>query len=138
MEIIANDMGNRTTPSYVAFNQTERLIGETAMYQSATKPHNTVFDVKRLIGRKLSDTTVQAEMKYCPFKVVAGTNDSPFIEIEYKGIKKSFSAEEISSMILLKMKYIAEDYWVRKSKMQSLQYQFFLTTVNVNQQKTRV
>ncbi|XP_044063609.1 heat shock cognate 71 kDa protein-like [Siniperca chuatsi] len=109
VEIIANDQGNRTTPSYVAFTDTERLIGDAAKNQVAMNPANTVFDVKRLIGRKFDDPVVQSDMKYWPFKVV---NDSskPKVEVEYKGEIKNFYPEEISSMVLTKMKEISEAY----------------------------
>ena len=110
VEIIANDQGNRTTPSYVAFNETERLIGDAAKSQAAMNANNTVFDAKRLIGRKFTDPGVQSDMKHWPFKVVSGTGGTPIIEVEYKGEKKQFKAEEISSMVLTKMKEIAEAY----------------------------
>lgn len=116
VEIIVNDMGHRTTPSYVAFNETERMIGDSAMYQASVNPRNTIFDAKRLIGRKFSDATVQADMKYWPFTVVKGTNDSPMIEIEFKGERKQLKAEEISAMILTKMKSIAENYLGKEVK----------------------
>ncbi|GAA5862636.1 hypothetical protein JCM5296_000075 [Sporobolomyces johnsonii] len=109
VEIIANDQGNRTTPSYVAFTDTERLIGDAAKNQVAMNPHNTVFDAKRLIGRKFADQEVQSDMKHWPFKVIdKGTK--PIIQVEYKGETKEFTPEEISSMILLKMKETAEAY----------------------------
>lgn len=138
VEIIANDQGNRTTPSYVAFTDTERLIGDAAKNQVAMNPGNTVFgklpikqtnrntshttpaasagflinsvpDAKRLIGRKFDDAVVQSDMKHWPFKVV---NDSskPKMEVEYKGEIKTFYPEEISSMVLTKMKEISEAY----------------------------
>jgi len=110
VEIIANDQGNRTTPSYVAFNETERLIGDAAKSQAAMNANNTVFDAKRLIGRKFTDPGVQSDMKHWPFKVVSGTGGTPIIQVEYKGEKKQFKAEEISSMVLTKMKEIAEAY----------------------------
>ena len=110
VEIIANDQGNRTTPSYVAFTETERLIGDAAKSQAAMNAHNTVFDAKRLIGRKFTDPGVQSDMKHWPFKVVSGTGGTPIIEVEYKGETKQFKAEEISSMVLTKMKEIAEAY----------------------------
>ncbi|KAJ1410018.1 Heat shock protein 70 family [Sesbania bispinosa] len=110
VEIIANDQGNRTTPSYVAFTDTERLIGDAAKNQVAMNPHNTVFDAKRLIGRRFSDPSVQSDMKHWPFKVVPGSADKPMIVVHYKGEEKHFSAEEISSMVLTKMKEIAEAY----------------------------
>ncbi|XP_020202906.1 heat shock 70 kDa protein [Cajanus cajan] len=110
VEIIANDQGNRTTPSYVAFTDTERLIGDAAKNQVAMNPQNTVFDAKRLIGRRFSDPSVQADMKHWPFKVVPGPADKPMIVVNYKGEEKQFAAEEISSMVLTKMKEIAEAY----------------------------
>ncbi|KAJ0021637.1 hypothetical protein Pint_32349 [Pistacia integerrima] len=110
VEIIANDQGNRTTPSYVAFTDTERLIGDAAKNQVAMNPTNTVFDAKRLIGRRFSDASVQADMKLWPFKVIAGPGDKPMIVVNYKGEEKQFAAEEISSMVLIKMKEIAEAY----------------------------
>ena len=110
VEIIANDQGNRTTPSYVSFSDTERLIGDSAKNQCAMNPENTVFDAKRLIGKKFSDPIVKADMKHWPFVVKDGGNDKPVIEVEYKGEKKSFSPEEISSMVLSKMRDISEAY----------------------------
>jgi L1 cell adhesion molecule like protein len=110
VEIIANDQGNRVTPSYVAFTDSERLIGDAAKNQVAMNPHNTVFDAKRLIGRSFSDPIVQADMKHWPFKVVQKPGDKPFISVEYKGETKEFSPEEISAMVLIKMKETAEAY----------------------------
>jgi len=109
VEIIANDQGNRTTPSYVAFTDTERLIGDAAKNQVAMNPGNTVFDAKRLIGRRFDDEKTQADMKHWPFKVV---NDcgKPKIQVEFKGERKVFAPEEISSMVLTKMKETAEAY----------------------------
>merc|ERR1712117_211213 len=114
VEIIANDMGNRTTPSYVAFTDTERLIGDAAKNQVAMNPTNTVFDAKRLIGRKFVDSVVQPDMKHWSFKVVKGESEKPKIEVEYKGETKTFAAEEISSMVLTKMKETAEAYLGKK------------------------
>lgn len=115
VEIIANDQGNRTTPSYVAFTESERLIGDAAKNQVAMNPTNTVFDAKRLIGRRFADAEVQSDMKHWPFKVVdKGTK--PFIQVEYKGETKTFTPEEISSMVLLKMKDTAEAYLGNKVK----------------------
>jgi heat shock 70kDa protein 1/6/8 len=88
VEIIANDQGNRTTPSYVAFTDTERLIGDAAKNQTAMNPSNTVFDAKRLIGRRFDDETVQKDIKLWPFKVVNGKDRKPFIEVQYKGERK--------------------------------------------------
>lgn len=109
VEIMAdNTTGERTVPSYVGFTDSDRLIGHAAKNQCAQNPRNTVFDAKRLIGRKFSDPLVQADMKLWPFKVVKGDNDKPLIEVEFKGETKQFSAEEISAMVLTKMKQIAE------------------------------
>jgi L1 cell adhesion molecule like protein len=110
VEIIANDQGNRTTPSYVAFTDTERLIGDAAKNQAAMNPTNTVFDAKRLIGRKYSDKTVQSDIKLWPFKVKSGVSEKPLICVNYKEEEKEFSPEELSSMVLIKMKEIAEAY----------------------------
>ena len=109
VEIIANDQGNRTTPSYVAFTDTERLIGDAAKNQVALNPQNTIFDAKRLIGRKFDDPTVKRDMAHWPFKVVSESN-KPKIQVEYKGEEKTFNPEEISSMVLIKMKETAEAY----------------------------
>jgi len=109
VEIIANDQGNRTTPSYVAFTDTERLIGDAAKNQVAMNPTNTIFDAKRLIGRKFTDATVQADMKHWPFKVME-IDGRPKIEVEYKSELKTFFPEEVSSMVLTKMKETAEAY----------------------------
>merc|ERR1711943_103553 len=109
VEIIANDQGNRTTPSYVAFTDTERLIGDAAKNQCAMNPINTIFDAKRLIGRKFDDPVVQSDCKHWPFKVVSDSN-TPKIEVDYKGEKKTFAAEEISSMVLTKMKETASAF----------------------------
>eukprot|EP00980_Cylindrotheca_fusiformis_P008220 scaffold1736_cov127-Cylindrotheca_fusiformis.AAC.34 len=116
VEIIANDQGNRTTPSYVAFTETERLIGDAAKSQAAMNSQNTVFDAKRLIGRKFTDPSVQADMKHWPFTVVSGPGGTPIIEVEYKGERKQFKAEEISSMVLVKMRDIAEAYLGKEVK----------------------
>ncbi|KMZ57916.1 putative mediator of RNA polymerase II transcription subunit37e [Zostera marina] len=110
VEIISNDQGNRTTPSYVAFTDAERLIGEAAKNQAAMNPVNTVFDAKRLIGRRVDDHSVQSDMKLWPFKITPGPAQKPLICVEYKGEQKEFSAEEISSMVLSKMREIAEAY----------------------------
>ncbi|KAL0375198.1 UNVERIFIED_CONTAM: Heat shock cognate protein 2 [Sesamum radiatum] len=110
VEIIANDQGNRTTPSYVGFTDTERLIGDAAKNQVAMNPTNTVFDAKRLIGRRFTDASVQSDIKLWPFKVIPGPGDKPMIVVNYKGEEKQFAAEEISSMVLMKMREIAEAY----------------------------
>jgi len=109
VEIIANEQGNRITPSYVAFTTNERLIGDAAKNQVASNPANTVYDAKRLIGRKYTDRTVKADMKLWPFEVI-DKDSKPYVRIDYKGKKQTFAAEEISAMVLTKMKNIAEDY----------------------------
>lgn len=110
VEIIANDQGNRTTPSYVAFNDTERLIGDAAKNQAAMNPTNTVYDAKRLIGRKIDDEVVQKDMKLWPFTVKAGGDKKPKIQVQYKGAEATYHPEEISAMVLQKMKETAEAY----------------------------
>jgi len=109
VEIIANDQGNRTTPSYVAFTDTERLIGDAAKNQVAMNPTNTIFDAKRLIGRGFSDASVQSDMKHWPFKV-SNAGGKPRLSVEHKCEEKNFTPEEISSMVLTKMKETAEAY----------------------------
>lgn len=109
VEIIANDQGNRITPSYVAFTPEERLIGDAAKNQAAMNSENTVFDVKRFIGRKFTDSTVQRDKKLLPFKIV-NKDGKPYISVTVKGEEKTFSPEEISAMVLGKMKQIAEEY----------------------------
>ncbi|KAL2341042.1 hypothetical protein Fmac_008982 [Flemingia macrophylla] len=110
VEVIPNDQGNRTTPSYVAFTETQRLLGDAAMNQRSMNPHNTVFDAKRLIGRRFSDRSVQQDIKLWPFKVVPDNRDKPMIAVAYKGEEKHLAAEEVSSMVLFKMKEVAETY----------------------------
>lgn len=116
VEIIANDQGNRTTPSYVAFTDSERLIGDAAKNQVAINPANTVFDAKRLIGRRFSDSSVQADVKHFSYTVVDKDGDKPFCRVMYKGDQKDFSPEEISAMILTKMKDVAESYLGKQVK----------------------
>jgi len=116
VEIIANDLGNRITPSWVAFTEDgQRLIGEAAKNQGAVNPTNTLYDVKRLIGRAFSDETVQRDIKLLPFKII-NRNDKPFIEVVVKGEKKTFAPEEVSAMVLVRMKEIAEAYLGRTIK----------------------
>ena len=110
VEIIANDQGNRTTPSYVAFNDHERLVGNAAKSQSSQNPTNTVFDAKRLIGRNFSDSTVQSDLKHLPYEVRGNKDGKPEIKVMYKGEDRVFQPEEISSMVLVKMKEIAESF----------------------------
>lgn len=109
VEIIANDQGNRVTPSYVAFNEAERLIGDAAKNQASLNPTNTVYDAKRLIGRRFTDATVQHDMKLWPFEVVS-QDGKPNIKVMAQGESKVFSPEEISAMVLLKMKETAEAF----------------------------
>lgn len=113
VEIIANDQGNRTTPSYVAFSDTERLIGDAAKSQVALNPENTIFDAKRLIGRKHDDPKIQQDLVNWPFKVV-NQGGKPKISVEFKGERKLFNPEEISAMVLTKMKETAEMYLGQK------------------------
>lgn len=115
VEIIANDQGNRITPSYVAFTSDERLIGDAAKNQAAMNPVNTIFDVKRLIGRKYTDTTVQRDKKLLPFDIV-NQGDKPMISVNIKDEKKAFSPEQISAMVLGKMKKTAEEYLGKEVK----------------------
>ena len=110
VEIIANDQGNRTTPSYVAFTETERLIGDSAKSQCAMNAENTIFDAKRLIGRKFNDHTVQADLKHLPYKVSNDPSGKCVITANYLGEEKTFTPEEISSMVLVKMRETAEAY----------------------------
>mgnify|MGYP000902729389 FL=1 len=109
VEIISNDQGMRTTPSFVAFTNEERLIGNGAKNQSAQNPENTIFDAKRLLGRKFSDRTVQQDIAMFPFKVI-DKEDKPIIVATVNGEERQFMPEEISSMVLLKMKQTAEEY----------------------------
>ncbi|TAQ87494.1 hypothetical protein B7494_g4196 [Chlorociboria aeruginascens] len=107
VEIIANEQGSFTTPSFVSFTDKERLIGESAKNQAAMNPRNTIFDIKRLIGRRFDDPTVKKDIESWPFKVV-DQDGSPMVEVEYLGENKIFSPQEISSMVLSKMKEVAE------------------------------
>jgi len=113
VEIIANDLGNRITPSYVAFTETERLIGEAAKNQAVQNPENTVYDVKRLIGRNFNDDEVQRDLKLLPYKIV-NKNGLPHIQVQVKGESKTFAPAEISAMVLQKMKEVAEAYLGKK------------------------
>ena len=109
-DVIANEQGNRITPSYVAFTSTERLIGDAAKNQSSANPLNTIYDAKRLIGRKFTDKTVQNDMKLWPFTVRGDKTDKPMIEVDVGEEKKSFYPEQVSAMVLEKMKETAEAY----------------------------
>ncbi len=110
------DQGNRTTPSYVAFTDSEKLVGESAKNQAASNPTNTVFDAKRLIGRRFDDPAIQQDIKSWPFKVIPSATSSNggdaqcLIEVTYKQEKKSYTPEEISAFVLMKMKQTAENY----------------------------
>ncbi|CDR39394.1 CYFA0S03e02806g1_1 [Cyberlindnera fabianii] len=108
-EILANEQGNRITPSYVAFTSEERLVGDAAKNQAASNPANTIFDIKRLIGLKYDDKTVQKEIKHLPYEIINRAGQ-PAVKVNYLGEEKTFTPEEISAMILGKMKSIAEDY----------------------------
>ena len=109
-EIIANDQGTRTTPSFVSFTENERLVGNAAKTNSSINPTNTVFDAKRLLGREFNDPHVQKDIEIFPYKVLSTPDNKPIIEVIYKDEVKQFRPEEISSMILVKMKEIAEAY----------------------------
>ena len=109
-EVIPNDQGNRITPSYVAFTDTERLVGDSAKNQSSMNPKNTIYDAKRMIGKKFSDPSVQQDMKLWSYDVIDDGHDKPQIVVSYQGEEKKFYAEEISAMVLGKMKEIAESY----------------------------
>jgi len=113
VQIIANDQGNRITPSYVAFADAERLIGDAAKNQASLNPENTIFDIKRLIGRQFTDKTVQSDKNLLPYKIV-NKGGKPVVEVQLKGEKREFSAEEISAMILTKMKETAEAFLGKK------------------------
>lgn len=116
VEIIANDQGNRTTPSYVSFNGDERVIGDGAKTLAASNPRNTIFDAKRLIGRRFNDAHVQSDMKLWPFNVKDGRGGKPVITVDYKGEEKEFLPEEISAMVLQKMKQTAEAFLGKEVK----------------------
>ena len=109
VEIITNEMGNRITPSVVAFSEEERLIGEAAKNQATLNPSNTVYDVKRLVGRKYLDKTVQSDKQFLPFEIV-NKDGKPYVEAVINDQKKQFAPEEISAMVLTKMKEIAETF----------------------------
>ncbi|KFA63583.1 hypothetical protein S40285_04115 [Stachybotrys chlorohalonatus IBT 40285] len=113
VEILVNDQGNRITPSYVAFTEDERLVGDSAKNQAAANPYNTIFDVKRLIGRKFNEKEVQADIKHFPYKVIS-KDGKPLVQVEVSGENKNFTPEEISAMILGKMKEVAESYLGKK------------------------
>lgn len=109
VEILVNDQGNRITPSYVAFTEEERLVGDSAKNQAAANPTNTIFDIKRLIGRKFKDEQLQADIKHLPYKVL-NKDGKPIVQVEVAGQNKKFSPEEVSAMVLGKMKEVAESY----------------------------
>ncbi|KAI0026088.1 heat shock protein 70 family [Xylariomycetidae sp. FL0641] len=113
VEILVNDQGNRITPSYVAFTEEERLVGDAAKQQAASNPHNTIYDVKRFIGRKWDEKTLQSDLKHFPYKVIE-QDGKPVIQVEVQGTAKKFTPEEISAVILGKMKEVAESYLGKK------------------------
>lgn len=129
VEIIPNDQGNRTTPSYVAFTDTERLIGDAAKNQVAMNPQNTVFDAKRLIGRRFTDPSVQSDMKLWPFKVISGPGEKPMIVVNYKGEQKQFAPEEISSMVLVKMKETVSAYFNEPTAAAAIAYGLYTAAI---------
>jgi len=113
VEIIPNDQGNRITPSYVAFTDSERLVGDSAKHQVASNPTNTVYDAKRMIGRRYSEKTIQKDIKLWPFEVV-NREGKPYVKVNYQGGERTFAPEEISAMVLTKMKLVAEAYLGKK------------------------
>jgi len=115
VEIIANDQGNRITPSWVAFTDEERLVGDSAKNQAAINPENTVFDIKRLIGRKYGDSTVQHDKKLLPYDIV-DKQGKPYVQVLFKKEKKTYSPEEVSAMVLTKMKEVAEAFLGKEIK----------------------
>ncbi|KAM1028707.1 hypothetical protein FF1_041262 [Malus domestica] len=144
IEIIANDHGNRTTLSYVVFTDTERLIGNVAKDQVAMNPVNTVLDKNRdtffflrNFFMRFFDPSVQSDMKHWPFKVISGSGDKPTIVVTYKGEEKQFTAEENSSMVLVKMREIAEAYLGSsiKKRMSVLLSQLTSTILSVRPQR---
>lgn len=110
VQIISNDQGSNTTPSYVSFTETERLIGDGAKTQSIRNSSNTIYEAKRLIGRKFDESSVQKDIKKFSYNVKADSNNNPSIEVDFKGETKTFSPTEIAGMILSKMKETAENY----------------------------
>lgn len=110
VEIIANDQGERTTPSWVAFTDSERIVGLGAKSQASQNPQNTVFDSKRMIGRNYDDPAIQSDIKHWPFKVIKDKNNKPLIRVQYKEETKELRPEEISAMVLTSMKETAENY----------------------------
>ena len=116
VQIIPNEMGNRITPSVVAFTDSERLIGDGAKNQLPQNPINTIYTIKRLIGRKFSDITVQKDMKLLSYKIVSDGAGKPKVEVAYKGERKQFTPEEVSAMVLQKMKEVAEAFLGKKVK----------------------
>ncbi|RXG60285.1 putative heat shock 70 kDa protein 7 [Armadillidium vulgare] len=130
VEIIANDQGNRTTPSYVAFTDTERLIGEPAKNQAVLNPLNTIFDAKRLIGRSFDDPNVVADKAFWPYKLI-NDNGKPKFDVTFKGQQKIFCPEEISAMILTKMKTVAETHLGGEQQQQQQQQQTINAVITV-------
>jgi heat shock protein 1/8 len=116
VEIIANDQGNRTTPSWVAFTDTEKLVGESAKSQVNMNPENTIYDVKRIMGHKMNDPLVQKEVKHFSYRVSEGSNNTPQIHVQHRGEAKTFSPQEISAFVLEKMKQTAEAYLGKEVK----------------------
>ncbi|GJN31051.1 hypothetical protein PR202_gb19405 [Eleusine coracana subsp. coracana] len=132
-EVIVNDQGSRLTPSCVAFTGAERLVRGAAVNQASQNPTNTVYEVKRLIGRRFSDESVQEDMKNWPFKVMKGREDFPMITVHYKGEEKQFTPEEVSAMVLAKMRETAEVYLGTKSRMLSSPSRCTSTMLSVKQ-----
>ena len=116
VEIIPNEKGNKVTPSWVAFNETEILVGEDAKEQASLNPRYTVFDAKRILGKKFSDESLQSDLAHYPFEVVPDRYDMPLIKVQYKGEERTFKAEQISALVLTRMREIAEAYLGKRVK----------------------
>ena len=108
--IIANELGNRITPSAVAFTETERLVGDAAKNQASSNPENTIFEIKRIIGQRYTAAGVLKDIKHFPYTVMAGENDKPMVEVDFKGEKNTYTPEQLSAMVLSNMKKVAEDH----------------------------
>ena len=114
VEVIPNDQGHRITPSYVAFTNGEKLVGDAAKNQAPTNPTNTVYDAKRLIGRRFNEPVVQQDIKLWSFNVVSDDNNRPMVKVEHNGSDERFYPEQISAMVLAKMKETAEAFLGRE------------------------
>ena len=137
VEIIANDQGNRVTPSYVAFTESERLVGDAAKIQASLNPENTVYDSKRLIGRRFRDEHVQADMQLWPFTVVEIDGGKPAVQVTVGGERKQLLPQEVSSMVLGKMRDVAEGYLGKKVSKMVVPCRRTSTTRSARRRRTR-